>query len=164
MQDAKFLEENLPPDSVLNLVGISGGWRVDSAITTASDLYIGNDSGTLHLAAAAHLPVIYLSRVAKDRKEHFPDEPTECEIYAPWQTKYILIQPEHQLDDCATTKDFGGCSAITVHCIAQIDPEEIVQAFDKMNMFLQSEIKETKCPPIIRNKDQIQTILSSNLI
>lgn len=142
IEEAKFLQENLPAESVLNLVGKSGGWRVDSAIVKQSDLYIGNDAGTMHLASASGVPIIYLSRVAKDRKKHFPDQPTECEIYVPQQAKYILLQPEHQLEPCATTPHFAGCNANIAHCITQIDPEEIVSAFDEMKKFLQSKSEE----------------------
>lgn len=162
VEDAKFLQENLPAESVLNLVGVSGGWRIDSAITAQADLYIGNDTGTMHLAVVAKLPVIYPSRIAKDRKKHFPNEPTEIEGAFPWQTKVILLQPEHQLGECAVTPGLFGCISNTSHCIAQIKPEEIVSAFDTMKNFLKSEIKEIKCPPIIKQPDKILKILCTS--
>ena len=163
-ENAKILQENLPEESVLNLAEKNIDWRTCAAVVSHGDLYIGNDTGVMHLAAAEKIPVIYLSRVAKDRKEHFPNEPTESEIYFPYRTKTILLQPEHQLDDCAEKEFFAGCSSNEVHCISQIEPEEIVSAFDAMEIFLQSEIKEIKIPSTIRQQDQIETILSQKPI
>ena len=140
IQDAKFLQENLPEGSVLNLVGKSGGWRVDSAIVSHADLYIGNDTGLKEIVAVSGVPMIYISRVAKDRRKNFPNQPTECEIYVPYRTNYILLQPEHQLGDCAKIPYFGGCGVFShSHCIAQVEPEEIVFAFSEMKKSLQEK-------------------------
>ena len=139
INDAKFLQENLPKGSVLNLVEQKIGWRTCAAIISRADMYIGNDTGVMHCAAASHLPIIYLSRCAKDRKEHFPDRPTVNEVHCPWRTKFIVLQPESQIDDCATVPYFAGCTAPVAHCITQINLEDIVSAFSEMKKSFQKK-------------------------
>ena len=57
---------------------------------------------------------------------------TEAISYRPWQTKSIILQPEHQLDECHDKPSFNGCRAGKSHCIAQIEPAEIVSAYEKI--------------------------------
>ena len=58
--DAKFLEENLPKEYVLNVAKLKVSWRVTAAVISQTDMYIGNDTGTQHIAAALKKPVIVL--------------------------------------------------------------------------------------------------------
>ncbi len=128
--EAKFLEDNLPADSVKNFVEIGAGWRVDAALISQTDMYIGNDTGTVHISAALKKPVIVLSR---DSKDHTRMMGILCEHigFYPWQTKSIVLLPEHSIDDCA--KDLtSNCRAGKSHCIAQIEPSEIVAAYNEM--------------------------------
>ena len=131
LDDAKFLENNLPEGSVKNFVEVGAGWRVDVAAMSLTDMYIGNFTGACDIAAALHKPVIALSRVARDIK-NFYDRLNEAERYRPWGTDSIIIQPEHQLEECRLKPNYQGCTAKKAHCIAQIEPSEIVDAFDKM--------------------------------
>ena len=161
IEDAQFLEDNLPKEFVKNLVPVQTGWIVDAAIISQTDMYLGNDTGTQHIAAALKKPVIVLSRVAEDRKEIFPDEPTELDIYYPWQTPSIIVQPKHQMGDCATTPHYSGCDVKAPHCITQINPKNIVAAFDEMYALIKtSNIKKTSCPPIIKGADQVSPLKS----
>jgi len=144
LDDAKFLENNLPEGSVKNLVEVGAGWRVDVAAMSLTDMYIGNFTGACDIAAALKKPVIILTPVAKDRKEKFPDIVTELEIYHPWKTNSIVLQPEHQLGKCTEDSEFTGCSAGKSHCIAQIEPSEIVRAFDDM-IYFKKTIRFKEC-------------------
>ena len=150
-EDAKFLQDNLPCESVKNLVEVHAGWRVDAAVIAQSDMYIGNDTGAMHISAVCHLPVIYLSRVSKDRNT-FEGRPSETEEFFPWQTETILLQPEHQIGACAENPSVWVCDMPYAHCITQIEPDEIVAAFDTMVNFLKnSGIKKIGYPSVIRN-------------
>ena len=71
-----------------------------------------------------------------------------------------MLQPEHQIGDCATKANWEGCIARKPHCITQITPDEIVSAYDRMINFIKSDIRATKCPPIIRNANQIFALYS----
>ena len=113
--EAKFLEDNLR--------------RVDSAIISLCDMYLGNDTGTQHVAAALKKPIIVLSRESKDR-ERLSRHNCENIMFESWQTKHITIQPEHQLGECA--RKMSTCWAGKPHCIAQIEPEEIINAYEKI--------------------------------
>ncbi len=140
LADAKFLEDNLPKEFVKNFVALKAGWRIDIAAISLTDMYIGNDTGTLTLSYMLKKPVIYLSRVAKDLETFF-SKATEVQIYYPYQTNSIVIQPEHQLEECRETPYFYGCKMGTSHCIAQIEPVEIVDAYVKMVGFIRKDIK-----------------------
>ena len=131
LDDAKFLENNLPEGFVKNFVEVGAGWRVDVAAMSLTNMYIGNFTGACDVAAALKKPVICLSRVARDIKD-FYDRLNEAERYQPWGTDSIILQPEHQLEECRLKPNYQGCTANKSHCIAQIEPSEIVDAFGKM--------------------------------
>ena len=135
LDDAEFLEDNLPEEFVKNFVSENINWRVTMAAISQSDLYLGNDTGTQHVAAALKKPVIVLSRVAQDLKKFYKYE-TENELYRPWGTDAIVLQPEHQIGECINNISYQGCTAGKSHCIAQIEPSEIVDAFDAMIEFI----------------------------
>ena len=156
IKDAQFLEDNLPKEFVKNLVKYQPDWRVTAAIISQTDMYLGNDTGTQHIAAALKKPVIVLSRVAEDRKEIFPDEPTEVDIYYPWQTESIIVQPKHQMGDCAVTPHYSGCDVQAPHCITQINPKDIVAAFDEMIKVLLSAHSYSKLVIRFRNRNSFQ--------
>ena len=63
VDDAAFLEKNLPSGKVLNLAGKTT-LRETEAVITLADYYIGHDTGVLHMAAAAKVPApIFLKRL-----------------------------------------------------------------------------------------------------
>ncbi|MBQ7628611.1 MAG: hypothetical protein IJS81_00120 [Selenomonadaceae bacterium] len=101
-----------------------------------TDIYIGNDTGTQHVAAALKKPIITLSRVAKDITEFFKSY-NEAISYRPWQTKAIVLQPAHQLAECRAKPSSLGCVVDDPHCIAQIEPLEIVDAYEKILIYIQ---------------------------
>lgn len=134
--DAKFLEDNLPTEFVKNIVKLKPSWRTTSAIMSLTDIYIGNDTGTQHIAAALQKPVIVVSRVAKSTENFLTELSSEVSMFYPWQTKSIVLRPEHQLDECEEYHIFVGCISNESHCITQIEPQEIVDAYDKMFSFI----------------------------
>ena len=134
VDDAKFLEDNLPKEFVKNFVEVKAGWRVDVAAMSLTDMYIGNMTGACDVAAALKKTVIVLSRVARDIKNFFGGL-NESERYSPWETDAVILQPAHQLEECKAHPTFQGCNANRPHCIAQISPSEIVAAFDVMTDF-----------------------------
>ena len=163
VEDAKFLQENLPRESVLNLVEVPSGWHVDVAIMSLLDMYIGNFTGLCDAAAAVHLPIIWTSRDAKDREKKFNGVSQYYRFY-PWQTHTIGIRPEHPIDDCKTySKQFYHSSSCIrhgeAHCIKQISPEEIVAAYDKMVDFIKTAKKVT-IPPLMKTRHSVANMCS----
>ena len=157
-EDAKFLEENLPKELVKNIVAMKMGWRIDAAIMSLADMYIGNDTGASQVAAACHLPAIVVNSEAKDKivNPFFRIMNSPYTLFYPWQTNAISIRPEHALGDCQNHFGFGGCAAGKSHCIAQIEPREIVDAYNTFaKLITDSKIQKTSCPPITGSTNQV---------
>lgn len=135
VEDAKFLQDSLPENCVLNLIEKHLGWRVDAAVISQADGYIGNMTGCADVASVFDLPIIGLSSVSKYRLREAKDIPAECESYYPWKSKKtILLNPEHQLCDWRVNASAKllCCTKKYSHCITQIEPEEIVAAYDRV--------------------------------
>ena len=133
--DAKFIEQNLPVGKVLNLVG-KITLRQCEALTSQADFYIGNDTGNMHMAAAAQVPVLIINREAQDRENILPALFSPFSRFAPWQTKKVILRPAHPLDDCATLPPvYGHCHHREPHCITQITPQEIIAGFETLEKF-----------------------------
>ena len=130
LEDAKFIEQNLPSGKVLNLVGQTT-LRETEAIISQMDFYLGNDSGVMHMAAAAQVPVLSIYRDALDRDDFLPGAFSECQRFPPWQTKSVILRPERQLEECAKRGPIYGWCHVTdrPHCIAQVSPQEIIDGF-----------------------------------
>ena len=122
---AEKLRVALPVDRVLNLVGKTTLRQTAAAIAKAI-LYIGNDTGMMHMAAASHVPVVEISC----------DLPVPSEIdflrltvrFEPWGTPYILLHPASPLGDCGCEPSPIGCMSPVAHCITQITPDEVAAA------------------------------------
>lgn len=130
LDDANFIEKNLPRGKVLNLVGKTT-LRQTEAIIGLSDFYIGNDTGVMHMAAAEKIPCLVLYREAQDKENYLPGAFSEFGRYPPYQTKAVILRPDHQLEECERRgKIYGWCHSDEPHCITQITPQEIVEAFE----------------------------------
>ena len=130
LNDAEFLEKNLSHGKVLNLVGKTT-LRETEAIISQSDFYVGNDTGVMHMAAAAQIPCLVLYREAQDKEDYLPGAFSELGRFPPWQTKAVILRPDHQLEECAKRgRIYGWCHHKEPHCITQIAPQEIVDGFE----------------------------------
>lgn len=78
--------ESVPADRLLDLVGRIDLLTVCACLERAS-LYIGNDSGLMHLAAASNIPTLGLFG------------PSPVEQYAPWGPKCDVVQASIGFDD-----------------------------------------------------------------
>lgn len=130
IQSAKYLEQRLP--KILNLAGKT---KINeaAAIVNQCDYYLGNDTGITHIAAAAKLPCLVISREASSTKEKLPKGFCENDSYAPWNTKYKIVNLKYQIEDCETLPPVhGGCHKKEAHCIAEIKPEDIIESFRQL--------------------------------
>ena len=130
LAEAKFLEDNLPKEFVKNVVKVKSGWRVDTAVMSLCDIYVGNMTGACDVAAALKKPIVTLTR---DSKDHTAMMGAYCEHirFAPYGTKSVVLMPEHPIGDCAKNIP-ASCISNKPHCIAQIEPSEIVAAYEKI--------------------------------
>ena len=130
LDDAEFLEKNLPNGKVLNLTGKTT-LRETEAIISQSDFYIGNDTGVMHISAAAKIPCLVLYREAQDKEDYLPGVFSEFGRFPPHQTNSVILRPDHQLEECAKRgRIYGWCHSEEPHCITQITPQEIVDGFE----------------------------------
>ncbi len=131
-EDGRYLEKELPEGAVINLAGKTT-IRETFAIVSLASLYLGNDTGIMHAAAAAETPIIALYREAKAKEDIAPGVLGEYARFSPWKARAEILRPERALGNCAKALTYGGCESKVPHCITQITPEEIVDAFDRIS-------------------------------
>ena len=130
-QDALELQSSLPAGTTCNLAGKSSILET-AAVLSMSDLYMGNATGVMHMAAALGIPVVMVSREKYDYDESLAGILSENERFAPWGTNYVICYPDERLDECKTWRGYGGCREPYSHCISSIKPKEIVQAVEAL--------------------------------
>ena len=105
--------------------------RETEAVISQSDFYVGNDTGVMHMSAAAKIPCLVLYHEAQDKEDYLPGLFSEFGRFPPWQTKAVILRPDHQLEECAKRGEvYGWCHSEEPHCITQITPQEIIDAFE----------------------------------
>jgi len=107
--DAARILAGAPP-GVLSLVGGTTVLQL-AALLARARLFIGNDSGPMHLAAAAGTRVIALFG------------PTEPEVWRPWGEGHVVISRHEACSPCA-----GTCERGAENCMNQISVEQVAQA------------------------------------
>ena len=129
VDEAAYVEKNLPRGKVFNFTGKTT-LRETEAVISQMDFYLGNDTGIMHMAAAAQIPVLVLYQEAKDRENVLPGIFSSYRKFPPWQTKFVALRPEHPLGDCAKLPPtYTHCHCNFPHCITQITPQEILDGF-----------------------------------
>ena len=132
VDDANFIERNLPQGKVLNLVGKTT-LRETEAVISLMDFYLGNVTGIMHMAAAAQVSVLTIYREAADKEDYLPGGFSEFARFPPYQTKAVILRPDHQLEECANhSPRYGWCYADKPHCITQVTPQEIIAGFETL--------------------------------
>ncbi len=111
--------QRLLGESMINLVGKTT-LRQAAAILRRCQLYVGNDAGPMHLAAAAGVPVVEISCHPRDGSPLHNNSPVR---FAPWGVSHRILQPEFALSPC-----YGACTAAHGHCISSISPEQVMAA------------------------------------
>mgnify|MGYP002624284468 CR=1 FL=1 len=121
----KFFQQNLGN----RLIDLSGKTtlRETCAVVSKTSMYIGTDTGTMHIAAALKLPVIMISKDAEDSITNYF---TLYPRFLPWQTPTKIVSAQHALKPC--NENNIGCVVAHPHCITQITPQSIADAFDIM--------------------------------
>jgi ADP-heptose:LPS heptosyltransferase len=112
------------PDAVT--ISDSSEIRETCALLARCDLFIGNDTGAAHLAAAMGCPTLVISRHPESGDPKHPNGPAR---FAPWSECARVLQPAHGLDTCDTR-----CTQPGPHCIEQTSVPEVVAAAHTMLM------------------------------
>ena len=106
-------------DRVINLVGQTT-LRQTGALLKRCYLYVGNDAGPMHLAAAAGIPVIEISCHPLGGSPLHANSPRR---FGPWRVPHRVLQPETAVDPCV-----DACTAARAHCILGVAPERAIEA------------------------------------
>ena len=94
---------------------------VTAALAARAVLHIGMDSGPMHLAAAAGVPVVEISCHPRTGSADHPNAP---ERFGPYATRSRILRPERPVPPCT-----DGCiKAHEPHCIQQIAPAAVIEA------------------------------------
>lgn len=104
---------------VLNLVGKTS-LRQCAAVLERCHLFIGNDSGPMHIAAAVGTPVVeVLCHPLGGAQEH-PNSPLR---FGPWGVPHRIMRPCASAPSCN-----AACTAREAHCIRGVTVEEVEAA------------------------------------
>jgi ADP-heptose:LPS heptosyltransferase len=101
------------PD-ILDLVDIIAG----------AEIFLGNDSGTSHIAGALGLKTVVVNGFPADCVDDLPTSPAR---FRPMGTAVRVVQPEKNLQPCT-----GMCTMNWQHCIQQVQVETVNAAVDSV--------------------------------
>ena len=115
--DALKLAAMLPREPVI----VSGaGLREVCAMLERCELFIGNDSGCAHLAAAMDCPTLVISRHPRNGDPNHFNSPVR---FAPHGRQVRVLQPAAGVDTCVKA-----CGSPDPHCILAVSVDEVVAA------------------------------------
>ena len=115
---------------IIDLVGKTT-LRETVALMQEADVFIGGDTGPMHIAAACQIDGIVISCHPKNGDINHGNSPKR---FGPWQSPLVVLQPEYGLEDC-----WSGCNKNYAHCINQITVEEVYRELEKI---LEKKVKE----------------------
>jgi ADP-heptose:LPS heptosyltransferase len=87
------------------------------ALFSQCTLFVGNNSGPIHLAAGIGLPLVEISSHPYNAPRGHENDPNRFGALA---AQKILIRPKRFIEDCT-----GGCMKEIPHCITTITPQEV---------------------------------------
>ena len=131
-----FNQEKISYTNLVNKINI----KELIAVINRSDLYLGNDSGAVHIAAAVNKPIIeYICESVEKTNNGMKENMSLSAVtrFRPWSNQTIILQPEKSLGNCKDIIVHGGCGHIEGHCITQISVNDIVNAY---NQFIERRI------------------------
>jgi ADP-heptose:LPS heptosyltransferase len=110
-------------DGVINQIGKTS-LRQAAALLQQCDLYVGNDTGPMHIAAALGLPVVEISC---HPPQGLPGHAHSALRFGPWKVPFAVVQPQRALHPCRLS-----CEADQAHCIATIAVASVTQAIETL--------------------------------
>jgi heptosyltransferase-2 len=106
-------------DIFVNMVGKTT-LRQMAALLKRCDLFVGNDSGPMHIAAAGGKTVIEISCHPLNGSTHHRNSPKR---FGPWGSTHHILQPETARRPCSDS-----CTEREPHCILGISVEKVKEA------------------------------------
>ncbi len=106
-------------DNVIDFTGKTS-LSVLVSIMKKAVLYIGSNTGLMHIAAALRLPCVTIYATLPDIKKTNGNSSFRM---GAWRTKHVDVQPVRALDDCSEM-----CKRPYAHCITQISADNVYKA------------------------------------
>lgn len=124
--DASEAVAELTKEQKMNCIDITGKTTLTevAAIISHCDIYLGVDTGLMHMASTYGIPVIEISASNMSSPGYWIASPVRS---GPWKTDSIVLRPEKGLEDCQYF-----CSKNYSHCINQITEELVESALEEM--------------------------------
>lgn len=104
------------PDAIIDAVGETT-LRQACALLKYCQLYVGNDSGPMHMASAVGIPIIEVSTHPQNASPRDPNSPFR---FHPWGVPYILFQPQTSVYPCIDV-----CRSQDAHCIRSVSVRDV---------------------------------------
>jgi heptosyltransferase-2 len=114
------------------VVNMAGGTtlRQAAALMSRCNVFVGNDSGLMHIASAVGTPVVEISCHPRSGSTTDVNCPAR---FGPWNEKKVILQPTEATPPCTDR-----CTASAAHCITAISGELVLSA---INSFLSGDQK-----------------------
>jgi heptosyltransferase-2 len=98
--------------------------RQTGALLKRCILFVGNDSGPMHLAAAAGIPVVAVSRCIRGGDPCRDQSPAR---FGPWGVPHRVLQPDQAAPPCGDR-----CLAPAPHCILEVSVPRVLTAIQAL--------------------------------
>lgn len=118
--------------------------RQTGALLERVQLTIANDSGPMHLAAAAGSAVVEISCHPKNGGASHENSPIR---FKPWTIDSVVLQPEAPTEPCK-----GGCEQNHAHCILSVAAKDVKAAAE---VLLASRIRGKQTEQLLGHASQI---------
>lgn len=114
-------------DRVWNLVA-KLELRQTAALLSLVTIHIGNDTGTMHIAAANRTPCLEVSPYPADQGFRAN---TVFLQFAPYHVPAVVVHPAKSLPECVGSQESHGCRSLDKpHCIKTIPPEKVFEGYN----------------------------------
>jgi len=115
----EILKNSLQFNNVINSVEKTT-LRQTIALLKHCRLFVGNDSGPLHMAVAVGLPVVEISCHQMLGSMPHSNSPAR---FGPWRVPHSILQPDSSVYPCS-----DACTADQPHCICKVTVEQVKAA------------------------------------
>ena len=143
LKSAEILKNALPKTYEKNIIDLTNklNYRQSAVVLSFCKMHIGNDTGTMHVAAATGCPVLTLMCFGADLPILHRNNPQR---WYPYGVPSVVVQPKHALPECKNLPYYEsrGCAANFPHCITQIEPETLYHAFELLKKRVAAGIVE----------------------
>lgn len=141
LNSAAIIKKVAPNVYANNIIDLTNkiSYRQSAAVLSFCQIHIGNDTGTIHLAAAVSCPVLELNCFPADLTMHKNNCPPR---WYPYGVPNVIIQPEHALPECRGLYAYRGCATNFPHCITQIEPQTLLRGFHLLKERIEAKICE----------------------